>query len=183
MLRDTTAALAVLLLLSATAVGAQGPPAAQGAPPPAQGQDRPPPPEVPPGARGGTLPTVEGDTVVLADAQTPTRFLFEREVYTYPRGERRDPFMVLSAASGMGPTFDELTLLSTTVVPAQPGRSIAEIRDAAGTVYRVRRGSVLGNVTVLDISRGAVVVGVDEFGVRRQEQLRMRSSSTGGMER
>jgi len=179
MLRDATAALAVLLLLSATALVAQGAPAGQGAPPPAQGQDRPPPPQVPPGA----LPPVEGDTVVLADAQTPTRFLFEREVYAYPQSGRRDPFMVLSAASGMGPTFDELTLLSTTVVPAQPGRSIAEFRDAAGTVYRVRRGSVLGNVTVLDISRGAVVVGVDEFGVRRQEQLRMRSSSTGGIDR
>jgi hypothetical protein len=170
------AALALLTLLAfAASAEAQGPPTPTG-------QDRPPP-VLPPGLEADQIPGAGGDTVAVTGQPGVDRFIFEREVFTYPAAGRRDPFLVLSAATGMGPTFDELRLLSTTVVPADPGRSMAEIRDAAGNVYRVRRGSVLGNVTILDISRGAVVVGVDEFGVRRQEQLRMNPPRSGGTER
>lgn len=96
---------------------------------------------------------------------------FEREVYRYPRQERRDPFASLIATGDIRPIFSDLVLSG--IIYDETGRqSMATLKDVStGDLYRARVGSVFGRIRVTAIRRNEVQFAIDEFGFTRQETL------------
>jgi hypothetical protein len=99
---------------------------------------------------------------------------FEREVFQYGGRARRDPFVALSRLAAAGPQFTDMSLRMV-VHSDIPGESLAVIRDEnTKRSHRLRRGDVLGDVTVVEIGRSRVILMVDNLGVRRRETLELR---------
>ena len=134
----------------------------------AWGQEAPPPPP---------------DTTVL---------VFNREVFTYPAYERRNPFTPLIAGDIAGPRFEELTLLGI-VYYENPELSVALFGsgnrggpDPAGTAaasetYRGHVGEVIGNMRVIEIQPTIVIVEVEDFGLTEQQVMELpRPGDRGG---
>lgn len=109
------------------------------------------------------------------------KLVYEREVFQYPSQSRRDPFVPLTAEADQGPRFEELSILGV-IHSNLPDQSVATLADATGKRYRVRRGDVVGNARVLDISPLRVVFAVDNFGVVRQEMLELKARQREGAE-
>jgi hypothetical protein len=59
----------------------------------------------------------------------------------------------------------------------QPGQSVALVVDGSKKVYRLRKGDVVGNATVLDINAERVTFSVEDFGNRRQEVLDLKAQN------
>lgn len=122
--------------------------------------------------------------------------IFEREIFEYPAGGRRDPFKSLGE-QGLGPLFEELTLQGIVYSPV-PGQSLALLatgtkgcsQGAAGSsgaactarTYRVRRGQMVGNARVIDVAADRVTFVVETFGVVRQEVLELKRRGAEGAE-
>lgn len=112
--------------------------------------------------------------------------VFEREVFTYPQYERRNPFLPLVGGDN-GPRFEDLVLKGV-VFSSTPGRSVAlfGLRIPGGegalgpTAFRVRRGETLGNVRILEIQVSRVVVEVVEFGLTEQRVMELHRLGQGG---
>lgn len=112
---------------------------------------------------------------------TEPKLVFEREVYSYPGAAgRRDPFLPLVGQNDAGPLFQDLQLRMILYSAESPARSVASLVDAAKKVYRVRRGDVVGNATVLDIGPRRVLFSVVDFGIRRQEVLELKPTTREG---
>ena len=107
-----------------------------------------------------------------AAAEAPD--VYRREVFTYQRGGRPDPFQPLLTSADLGFRFEDLRLTSVVYSP-NPRMALAVFTDA-DTVrrYRLRPGQRLGNVTVLRIYPQRVDVRVDEFGSTRLETIQLR---------
>jgi len=111
----------------------------------------------------------------------PPKLVFEREVYTYPGAAgRRDPFLPLVGQNSGGPLFQDLQLRAILYSAESPGRSVASLMDASKKVYRVHRGDVVGNATVLDVGKRRVLFSVVDFGIRRQEVLELKPTNREG---
>ena len=106
--------------------------------------------------------------------------VYEREVFTYRGGDRRDPFQPLTGENEMGPRFRELSLHGI-IYSAAPGRSVVMLRGGDDRVYRARVGDVVGNSRVIEISPTRVIMAVENFGTIRQEILEL--PQRGGAER
>lgn len=106
--------------------------------------------------------------------------VYEREVYRYEAGDRRDPFRPLTDADEMGPRFEALSLQGIIYATGR-GRSVALIADAGGQVYRARVGDLVGNSRVVEISPTRVIMAVENFGSIRQEILEL--PTRGGRDR
>jgi len=103
------------------------------------------------------------------------RMVYEREVFDYGAASVRDPFRPLIGPEGtMGPTFQDLTLRGI-IYSTGRGQSVALVRDRTGKIYRARRGDIIGNATVLEIRPLEVLFVVEDFGITRQELLRLRN--------
>lgn len=102
------------------------------------------------------------------------KLVYEREVYSYPGDDRRDPFRPLTNANDIGPRFEALSLRGIIYSTGQ-GRSVALLADGQDRVYRVRVGDVLGNSRVIEIGPLRVVLAVENFGTTRQEILELPS--------
>ncbi|NIP60476.1 MAG: hypothetical protein GWO00_21850, partial [Gemmatimonadetes bacterium] len=72
-----------------------------------------------------------------AQDQDTTELVFQREVFTYPQFERRNPFEPLVGAGDGGPRFEELALLGIILSP-QPPLSVALV--ATGVQFTERGG-------------------------------------------
>lgn len=108
------------------------------------------------------------------------KLVFEREVYSYPGASgRRDPFRPLTGRNDAGPLFSDLKLRMILYIQANPARSVASIEDDSRKIHRVRRGDVIGNATVVDIGPQRVLFSVEDFGVRRQEVLQLKTNREG----
>jgi hypothetical protein len=105
------------------------------------------------------------------------QLVFEREVFHYASASRRDPFRSL-ASEGMGPLFDDLTLRMI-IYSSRPGQSVALLVDGSKKIYRLRKGEVVGNATVLDITESRVTFSVEDYGNRRQEVLDLKNQKEG----
>lgn len=113
-----------------------------------------------------------------------TELVFEREVFSYPSFERRNPFRPLVGGADGGPRFDQLELLGIIQSP-RPELSVALLgvggaSGALGETYRVRQGQTLGNTRILDIQRSRVIVEVTEFGLTEQRVLELERPDDGG---
>lgn len=125
--------------------------------------------------------------VVIAQQGDPQRgqgaqvtLVYEREVFSYRGGERRDPFRPLTEDDQMGPRFQELSLQGI-IYSDVAGGSVAVVRGRESRVYRARVGDVIGNSRVIEIGPTRVVMAVENFGTIRQEILEM--PQRGGAER
>jgi Tfp pilus assembly protein PilP len=126
-------------------------------------------------AQEGTAAAASGEAVA------PTRprdiqLVFEREVFSYAASSRRDPFRSLADQEGIGPLFDDLKLRMI-IHSDQAGQSVALVVDGSKKVYRLRKGDVVGNATVLDITQERVTFTVEDFGNRRQEVLDLKAQN------
>jgi len=105
------------------------------------------------------------------------RLLFAREVYSYPRDGRRDPFASLIATGDIRPIFEDLRVTGIIVDPTGRG-SQAILKDiSTNEIYKARVGSVFGRIRVTSIRQGEVGVSIDEFGFPRQEVLSQNKPS------
>lgn len=120
-----------------------------------------------------------------------TALVFDREVFTYPTFERRNPFVRVLSGSEGGPRFEELELIGVIFSP-NPDLSVAlfgprgggdegeAVQQRARRTFRARRGDVLGNVRILEIHQTRVVVEVDEFGLTEQRIMELQRPGEGG---
>ena len=106
-------------------------------------------------------------------APTEAKLAFDREVYSYQGGGRRDPFKPLIGKESLGPLFDDLTLKGIIYSP-DPLRSLVLIQDGAKRIYRLKRGAIVGNSRVVEIRPLAVRFAVENFGMIRYEVLELR---------
>ena len=141
-----------------------------------------------------------GQDTSAPQAPDSVTLAFEREVFTYPQYERRNPFKTLLSADGGGPRFESLLLLGVLFSPFA-GESIALFGEGTRTVnspspgapgivtveitggtYRVREGATLGNLTVRKIERQQVTIELVEFGIMESRTMNLprRSSGQGG---
>jgi len=102
--------------------------------------------------------------------------VFDREVYSYPSGPRRDPYMALVGKNDAGPMFDDLRLRGIIYSPS--GNSLVMLSDGKKT-YRAHRGEMVGNARVVEISPTRVIFSVDNFGVWRQQSLELKRNTEG----
>jgi hypothetical protein len=109
----------------------------------------------------------------------PPTLVFEREVFEYPGGGRRDPFRPLNTNDTSGPQFSELTMTGI-IYMTDSSRSMATFTDLSGKSYRLRRGDRVGNAVVQFIDKTQVVFSIEEFGMKRQEVARLSSPGQGG---
>lgn len=105
------------------------------------------------------------------------QLVFEREVFHYPQADRRDPFRSLAAEAGLLPLFDDLKLRMI-IYSERPGQSVALIVDGTKKIYRLRKGDVIGNATVLEITPEQVSFSVNEFGNVRHEVLDLKQDTS-----
>ena len=98
------------------------------------------------------------------------KLILEREIFTYPAENRRDPFKPLY---NLGPMFEDLKLRMI-IYSRVPNQSVVVLMDGAKKSYRLRRGETLGNSTVIEITPTRVVFVVEDYGNRRQEILDIR---------
>ncbi len=113
-------------------------------------------------------------------AQTRPPPVYEREVFTYPGFDRRDPFRPLHLDTREGPRFGDLTLAGVVYNP-QLG-SVAVLTDrTTGRRYRARERDTIGTARVARIGMDAVDFVITSFGVSRRETLRVRRE--GGTDR
>ncbi len=105
-------------------------------------------------------------------ASAEPQLVFDREVFSYSGGGRRDPFRPLTASDD-GPLFEELRLRMI-IFSRDPRESLVLVQDVSEKVHRLRRGDRVGNATVVDIGRNRVLFSVNEFGVYRQGVLELK---------
>jgi hypothetical protein len=104
--------------------------------------------------------------------------VFNREVYSYPRGGRRDPFASLITTGDIRPILADLEIVG---IILDGSRSVATLRDiSTSEIYRVRVGSTFGRMRVTAIRQRDVSLAIDEFGFTRQEVLSITVPSRGG---
>lgn len=107
--------------------------------------------------------------------QPAAELVFEREVFTYPGFTRRNPFRPLDAADSGGPRFERLSLIGIMYSP-DPGAGVAVLSTGGVTVaedgtmsavdgeaYNAKVGDRIGNTTIVEIRRDAVIVDVEVF--------------------
>lgn len=112
-----------------------------------------------------------------APQDTAGKLSFDREVYSYPRRGRRDPFGSLIATGDVRPMFADLMVSGIVWNPSGSG-SVAMLKDVStDELYRAKVGSVFGRIRITGIQRYTVSVAIDEFGFTRQETLSLNVPS------
>lgn len=127
-----------------------------------------------------------------APPRQDTNLVFEREVFSYPSFERRNPFATLLANPAGGPRFEQMRLEgiiysedpSLSVALLSAGRMGAPSADAPGRAVgqstRVRVGERWGNVRIREIRRSQIVVDVEEFGLIERRTMDLPARGQGG---
>jgi hypothetical protein len=112
----------------------------------------------------------------------PPGEIYRREVFSYPRAARPDPFRSLLQDVQVGVRYQDLRLRGVIYNP-EGGRSVAVLWDEAN--QRRIRGSVgdrIGSVTIVAITPRRVDVVIEEFGVARRESLQLTAQPQTGTE-
>lgn len=121
-----------------------------------------------------------------------TELVFEREVFQYPSFTRRNPFRPLAGAEGGGPRFEQLNLIGIMYSP-DPSASVAVVSTGGvavaadgtmspieGDAYNLKVGDRIGNTTIVQIRRDAVVVDVEVFDSVERHTMNFVSRRQGG---
>lgn len=124
---------------------------------------------------------------------TSTELVFEREVFTYPAFDRRNPFRALVASDQGGPRFEQLRLMGI-IYSDDPALSVAvvgtstvsistdatQVSVQAGDAWYLKVGQSIGNIRVVEIRREQVVLEVEEFGLTEQKIMQLQTRRLGG---
>jgi hypothetical protein len=164
---------------------ASGPGSAPAAPRPASSPAAPASPAASPGSPSATAgPGATGSdtgarTISVTEHGVRGELSLNREVFSYDRGGRRDPFVSLLKNGDLRPMLSDLRLVTVLYDPA--GRnSIAVMHDASSPgrdQYRVRVGQMLGRMRVSEIDPKQVVFTIEEIGYNRQAVLALGDST------
>ncbi|HET6679882.1 MAG TPA: hypothetical protein VFG84_01665 [Gemmatimonadaceae bacterium] len=102
---------------------------------------------------------------------------FRREVFSYERAGRRDPFESLMHSDELRPLISDLKLVSI-VYDQVGGNSVAILRDInTKEQYRAKVGQELGRMRVARIAPKSVTFTIEEFGFSRQQELLLGDSN------
>lgn len=165
------AALGVVLALAACGGGDELPPAGLPAP-----EQQPAAGAATTGAPAAGAAQAQEDSVAAA-RRRETQLV--REVFAY-RGGGRDPFISLMQSGDVRPLIQDLRVTTINYNERYPSASVAILRDVSlEKRYTVRMGDELGRIRVAQIRRNEVILIVEEFGVEREEVLRMRRRQEG----
>ena len=121
----------------------------------------------------------------------PTELVFEREVFSYPTVQRRNPFVPLTGTE-QGPRFDQLRLMGIMFNAQDPSASVATIGTSTvrtstdstnvtvtprGQAWYLKVGQTTpgGGIRVVSIQPDSVVVEVDEFGITERKVMRLET--------
>jgi hypothetical protein len=112
-----------------------------------------------------------GSAAVPKTPERPERPAFEREIFDYQGGGRRDPFVSLMSNGDLRPVITDLQVVG--IVFDESGRtSVAILKDLSSKEqYRVRVGQSVGRIRVARIDTKSVTFTIEEFGFSRQETL------------
>jgi hypothetical protein len=117
-------------------------------------------------------------TVPVPAADTASRVLINREIFSYDGDGRRDPFVSLLTTSDLRPLLTDLKLVAV-AFDTRGQNSVAVLRDTTSkSQYRVRVGQTIGRMRVAAIQEKAVIFTIEEFGYSRQEILPIIADST-----
>ena len=117
-------------------------------------------------APSGTRPALE---VAPESAARPRVPVILREVFTYDREGRRDPFVTLLTSDELRPAVADLRLVGVLLDPVRP---IAVMRElGTNTQYRVTTGMKIGRMKVAMIKRRSVIFSIEEFGLNRLDSI------------
>lgn len=121
----------------------------------------------------GAAPAAAGAAGAPAAMPDPA-IVYRREVFSYDRRGRPDPFRPLMSAGDLGIRLEDLRLRGVVYNP-NPRLSVAVFAQAdTGSSIRLRVGQRYGNLTVLAIQPRRVDVRVDEFGQSRVQSIPLR---------
>lgn len=122
-----------------------------------------------------------------------TELVFEREVFSYPTHQRRNPFVPLAAGTEGGPRFEQLRLMGIifSEIPSESvaiiGTSTVSVSEDGATVtvqegqsWYLKVGQSVGNIRIVEVRREQVVVEVEEFGLTEQKIMRLQTRRLGG---
>lgn len=136
---------------------------------------------------------LRGQTPPPAQQPPPTELVFEREVFTYPTFQRRNPFLPLTAGNQGGPRFEQLRLMGIiySEIPSESvaiiGTSTVNMSEDGATVtvldglsWYLKVGQSLGNLRIVDVRPDQVVVEVEEFGLTEQKIMQLQTRRLGG---
>jgi hypothetical protein len=145
-----------------------------------------------------TLPPEAGAQAPSGQAPgRPTQgaeLVFEREVFEYPSFTRRNPFRPWDAglAGDEGIRFEDLHLIgimyspdgvNSVVVLSTGGVRVNEDGTTApveGDAFYLKAGQRIGNTTIVQVRRDAVVVDVQEFDAVERRTMNFVSRRQGG---
>jgi hypothetical protein len=119
--------------------------------------------------------------------------VFEREVFQYPRFQRRNPFTALSAAETGAVRFEQLDLMGI-IWSENPSESVCVLgtgnltidedgtgaQRAEGDAWYAHVGETVGNVKIIEIHPDRVVVEVELFGIAEQRVMHLETRRLGG---
>jgi hypothetical protein len=113
-------------------------------------------------------------------ASLDTLSVYRREVFTYDRARRMDPFRSLLNTADLGVRFEDLTLQGIMYHP-NPARSVV-ILSQRGSTRRIqaRVGDRIGGLTIVAVGPRTVEVIVEEFGVARRETMELSPDTVKG---
>lgn len=121
-----------------------------------------------------------------------TELVFEREIFQYPAFTRRNPFRPLLGADGGGPRYEQLSLIGIIYSSDAEGSlatlgtgSVSVAPDGTTTAvpgdsYYLRVGDRIGNTTIVEIRRDAVIVDVEVFDAVERMTMTFVSRRQGG---
>ena len=114
-------------------------------------------------------------------------------MFSYPTFTRRNPFAPLVAAAAGGPRYEQLRLIGVLYVADERGASVATIGTSGvamgpdgtmsvteGEAWYVKEGGTIGNVRIVEIREGSVVVDVEEFGLSDRRIMQLLTQRPGG---
>ncbi len=128
-----------------------------------------PAPVKPAPGQGAQAPAAPKADVV----QDSTHIAFDREVFAYVVGGRRDPFASPIETGEIRPLIADLRVTGI-IFDARGRNSVAVMRDmSTQEQYRVKTGDRLGRARVAQIKPQEVVMTIDEYGFSRQEILKL----------
>lgn len=124
--------------------------------------------------------------------QAGAELVFQREHFEYPSFTRRNPFRPLVGAEDGGPRYEQLNLIGI-MYAANPASSVAVVSTGGvavaedgtmsaieGDAYYLKVGESIGNTTIVEIRRDAVIVDVEVFDSVERNTMNFVSRRQGG---
>lgn len=116
-----------------------------------------------------------GPEPLLAQGSPDTVTVYHREVFSYARAGRPDPFRSLLNSADLGVRFEDLALQGIMYHPDRARSVVVLSQRGSSRRIRARVGDRIGTIRILAIGPRAVEVVIEEFGVARRETMELTS--------